>query len=280
VFDLTLLDGKPWRGEYVDQWRCQGEKPYRNDKGNRAKCPYSHKGAWFDAPAPSRCGKCGSQTETVSKWIPFDNHKNRLNLFRLVYAYTEEANVSPLTPLLVGGKPAVEMHFELPIPGISTSEGESFTAVGHLDSVKQETETSGFITDLKTTKKTLGDGYFRQFSPNVQIEWYDTFGKFVIPGFEVQGILIEAAQLFVDGVRLELQPVFVNEGVTEENLKTLPYWLGQAEAFAKAEFWPQNKSNCAICPFRSVCTANPRERQEILEEHFERVYWNPTKERV
>jgi hypothetical protein len=278
VFEASFAeDGTPWRGVYEPQWHCNGERKYKNAKGNAAKCPYSHKGKWFLGAGPETCGECGSTTTSEERWLPYDKYKDRYNLMRLVYQYTEDANESPWTVASVNGKPAVELHFNLPLPW-TNSNGEQFGAAGYIDSVK--IFDGHYLTDLKTTTKSIGEFYFDQYSPNVQVDWYDMTASWVIPGFAIEGIVIEAAQLLVDGVRFTKQPIPIDPEVRKENVKEVEYWLSQAEAFARSEYWPKNKANCAFCHFKSVCKARPDVRQGILESNFERVQWDPTKERT
>jgi len=54
----------------------------------------------------------------------------------------------------------------------------------------------------------------------------------------------------------------------------LDYWIGQAEAFALANHWPMNKASCWNCPFASICSTDPGERQAFLNM-LPRRQWNP-----
>ena len=80
----AYADGSFWSGSYDVRWRCTGSEPYRNPKGNRAKCPWSHKGVWVPGLAPSHCGHCGSPTEVGRHWISNDPYKDRYTLVRLI----------------------------------------------------------------------------------------------------------------------------------------------------------------------------------------------------
>src|SRR6478609_67884 len=44
-----------WGGHYELMWKCKGETKYKNEKGNRAKCPYSFVSAWFPGSGPDFC---------------------------------------------------------------------------------------------------------------------------------------------------------------------------------------------------------------------------------
>ncbi len=73
--------GKPWGGVYADEWQCTGTKPFKNARGNRAKCPFNLKGRWFPGNGPSCCGSCGSSTVAERHYLPNDAKKNRLTAY-------------------------------------------------------------------------------------------------------------------------------------------------------------------------------------------------------
>ncbi len=279
VFDIHTDVWAPWGGAYVDRWHCTGTVPFKNAKGNRAKCPYSHKGAWFETPGPATCS-CGSPTEVRNLWLPNHKYKDRYNLMRWVWAYTEAQKGSPLETLVLDdGKPAVEMSFKLELP-FRTSTGEQYWAVGYIDSVKTFGD-EAFITDLKTTKNSIGSMYYEQFSPNVQMDWYAMGASFMITDRPLGGVIVEAAQLLTEGVTIaDPYQVRVDAGVMKENLAETQMWLDRAEEYAKANYWPKNRSSCFLCKMKAVCNASPDRRQAILEGNFERNRWDPTKERT
>jgi len=257
----------PWRGSYVEMWRCCGVNKYKNEKGNMAKCPYSHKGVWHEAPGPSVCGECGGDTETAARWLPFDPVKNRYNLMRFAFAYTEEdADRNWQTIRLNDGTPAVELVFRTPLP-IFTSMGEQFHSVGYFDNLASFNQ-DNYIPDLKTTKKTLNTKYWDGYSPNVQVDLYDLVGRIDFPDLNLQGVMIEGVQLLVGGVRLSRHQAHRTDDLREEFQADLAHWLRQLEEYATNAYWPMNRANCWLCPFRAVCAAVPDRRQELLEGNF------------
>lgn len=268
--------GEPWGGSFEDQWRCTGAEPYRNARGNRAKCPWSHAGRWYPAPAPDICGECGSATELEQRWVSEDHAKDRRTLVRLLVWYCLEAIDHPagLQPYVFpDGTPAVELSFSVP-SGFTTGSGEPILFAGHLDSIS--TYGAEFlITDNKTTKHMLGDTYFLQYNPNVQVSFYNLVGSVLWPELDLKGVLIEAAQTLVTGAEFGMRAIYQTEVQREEFYQEIGWWTKQAERFALDDYWPMNRSACYLCGFKKVCSVEPDRRQNVLETNFIKREWNP-----
>lgn len=302
IYNKALLRGSTWEeaqaeavegvfnashdfgGEFIDMWRCKGETlkgfPYRNAKGNVAKCPYSHKGKWFEAPGPALCGACGSETETVNRYFPYHKQKHRANLLRAVTWGAEEERDGPFRPIAdpVTQEPLVEIHFITKLEQVNRY-GENYWLCGYLDAVKSY-EDEHYITDKKSTKNWLGDAYYSQFAPNIQVNTYDYVGaRHLFPSLEIKGILIEAIQLTLDGARFGKHMIKRSEVLRKEYLYDTMYWIKQAEEQATHGYWPKNERNCYMCAFKEVCSSEPQHRQAILEGRFTKRVWDPTKER-
>jgi hypothetical protein len=276
-------NGRPWGGEYSPQWRCTGTTKYRNAKGNAAKCPYSHKGKWFPGEGPSSCGICTSPTHSERRYTPYDKVKNRESLVRLVEWYCEEqpeelggAGLSPYA--FPDGTPAVELSFKLPLP-FNTPDGQPYILAGHLDGIKTFGEIETFISDNKTTKGFLGPLYWKQYSPNIQVDTYDLAGSLLFPDLNIKGVAIEAAQTLVGGAKFATQVFYRTEGQREETLHEIGWWIKQAERFAADDYWPMNKTNCKMCAFNGICSKDPAQRERYLKADFRQERWNPLSER-
>lgn len=273
--------GHPWGGNYEDQWRCTGTEKFRNEKGNAAKCPFSHKGHWVPGTGPALCGRCGSPTETERRYIPANNAKNRHTLVRLMAWYCEE-QPDDLTKgfhalKFPNGKLAVELSFKIPLP-YQNKQGEYYVLAGHIDSLMTDgTET--FFDDNKTTKNAINASYWKQFNPNTQMSTYDLATNLLYPSLEIRGGLVEAAQVLVEGARFAIQPIYFNAAQREEYFAELQFWFDLAEQFAERGYWPMNRSNCKICPFNGICSKEPAKRQGYLEADFVKRPWNPLEER-
>lgn len=282
VVSWDFETASPKMGRYEAQWRCKGETKYKNSKGNAAKCPYSHKGAYFPAPAPAICGECGSNVETARNYIPEHNTKNRETLARVVTWYCldqpealEDGLHSYVFP---DGTAAVELSFAIPLPW-QNRYGEQYVIAGHMDQIGVFGD-ERFVVDQKTTTKGLNQAFFDSYDPNVQFDTYDLVGKTLYPDLEIKGVLIDAAQTMVGGARFARYPYYKTEAQSEEHLGDIGRWIATAEQYAVDGHWPMNKANCWRCPFKNVCNKDPAARERLLKADFKKEpRWNPLKTR-
>jgi hypothetical protein len=272
----------PWSGRYADTWRCKGSEPYRNAKGNRAKCPYARVGNFTEGIGPKSCGVCGSPTAQERRWLSDYQGKDRYNLVRLAAAYCDDAATSPrdgpFPYAFPNGQPAVELSVQIPLP-YKTVHGEPYLLTGHLDSIMVFGDEK-FIADNKTTARSLDTKYFAAYSPNTQVDTYDLIGSVLWPDLHLSGVLIEGAQVLRSGeIRLAIGPQHRSEEQREEFLREIDYWLGQAEKFATDSYWPMNRRSCWQCDFKSICSKSPSKRELFLRSNFTVRKWNPLEER-
>lgn len=278
------LDGSQWGGRFESQWRCTGTEPYRNAKGNRAKCPYSHKGVWMPEPTPDVCGHCQSPIQTSKNYIPGHPAKHRISLVRMLVWYVDEqpeALSEGLRPLLLpDGTPAVELSVRLPTPWKSPY-GDDYILTGHFDYIGVFGD-EAWIVDNKTTTKTLSDKFWQGYSPHYQLDTYDLFGSLMFPDLDLQGVLIDAAQVTKTGDPKFARHTFrKTEEQREEHWRNIEFWIRQAEQFALAGYWPMNKRSCFLCPFASICNKDPEFREGYLKGGFQQgPRWNPLAERT
>jgi len=285
LLNLTWnADGTQWGGHFEPQWKCTGTEPYKNAKGNRAKCPYSLKNSWFPEPNPDVCGVCGSPVQRQRNYIPVHAAKNRPSLIRMLIWYIddqpEELDDGLRPYIFPDGTPAVELSVRLPTPWKSTY-GDDYILTGHFDYIGVF-GSENWITDNKTTTKTLGDRFWHGYSPHYQLDTYDLFGSLMFPDLELQGVLIDAAQVTQTG-----DPKFARRGFRkteeqrEEHWRNVEFWIRQAEQFALADYWPMNKRSCFLCMFSQICNKDPAMREGYLKGGFQkRERWNPLKERT
>lgn len=285
ILNLTWNpDGTQWGGHFEDQWKCEGTTPYKNAAGNRAKCPYAFKDAWFPAPAPTICGSCGSAIIHSRNYIPDHPAKNRVNLIRMLVWYIDEQpedlNAGLRPYIFSDGTPAVELSVRLPTPWKSPY-GDDYMLTGHFDYLGVFGE-ENWVVDNKTTAKTLGDRFWAGYSPHYQLDTYDLFGSLMFPALDLQGVLIDAAQ-----VTATKPPAFARrtfrktEEQREEHWRNIEFWIRQAEAFALAGYYPMNKRSCFLCPFNDICNKDPSMREGYLRGSFtKRPRWNPLAERT
>ncbi len=238
---------------------------------------------------------------------PTGKYKNRKNLIALVIDYLDHIkDDATKTYIREDGRAAVELSFRFeldwgPKEAMKYPEGTSYIAIangdqrkvmgqpyllcGHLDQIVTFND-SLFVMDHKTSKTTLGDYYFDQYTPNNQMTFYSLAAKIVIDS-PVRGVIIDAAQ-----IKLE-EPNAFKRGMAmrtpellEEWTADLRFWLDQAERFAVADYWPMNDMACGMyggCKFRDVCSKSPSTRKVYLKSDFVQLpkeeRWNPLKER-
>lgn len=269
-------NGTPLLGSYEQVWRCTGVTKYRNPKGNAAKCPFSHKGKFWAAPGPEICGACGSPTETSDKWLPENPAKDRYQLVRLIVWYSEEVKGGYLKPIRYqhadGTHQAlVEVPWTLPL-------NEEFSLCGWFDAVKVigGLANEAYVTDYKTTKHTLGPGFFAPFAPDIQVSIYDLAGSMLFrDNLPYSGVAIEGIQTLLDGVRFDFRPFRKTPEQRAEFVKELGWWLATAREYAQEGYWPMNRASCHLCPFKEVCASPEKDRPRLLAERFEKSFWNP-----
>lgn len=279
VKDTFDVEQGPWGGRYDEVWRCTGTEPFKNTKGNKAKCPWSHKGKWFPAPAPGFCS-CGSPTITERQWLPTDKYKHRLSLVRLVagYCFDMEARPNWKPYKFDTGLPAVELSFKLPLP-IENKYGEPYVLAGHIDSI-MDNEGELFPADNKTTKKGLTNSYWKRYSPNVQVDAYDLAGATLFEQLKLKGVVIEAAQVLVsDAPRFGNQIFYRNDEQRREFLLDLEALLQEMQFNAERNYWPRRTVNCPMCIFQEICSKPPTRREDFLKADFHIRKWNPLEER-
>jgi hypothetical protein len=307
LFKATWPDGGAmWGGSYQDQWRCEGDVPFKNAAGRRAKCPYSHKDGkggflWWPAPAPDVCS-CGGTIQSQRNYVPGDKYKNRESLIRLFCWYVEdqpEAMDDGLKPYqFPDGRAAVELSFSMPLPfkamGWDTEPelggrppvygpyGPNFILCGHIDYIG---DFGGelFVVDNKTTTKSLNQKFWDSYSPNVQFDTYDLAGNLLFPDLPIRGIMIDAASVGVTGASFGRHIYYKTEAQREEHLHTIEYWIRVAEQLVQTygdKDWPMNKRSCWNCPFHGICDKDPKQRDMWLKANFtQHERWNPLQER-
>ena len=213
-------------------------------------------------------------------WQSTDNVKNRLTLIRTIVWYLEEYKDDPITTVIFSdGSPAVELSFSFDT-AYKSPAGEPYLLCGHIDRLGTMNGQT-FPCDVKTTKSTIGDNFFDQFSPHNQFSIYTLAAK-VVYSLPTAGLVIDGAQIAVTFSRFERRTSPRSEAQLNEWYQGLRYWLDAAEKYATANYWPMNESACGNyggCPFRKVCSKSPSIRAEWLKTDFLPRTWDPLKVR-
>lgn len=218
-------------------------------------------------------------------WLSDDPNKNRDTFLRTVVWYLDQfGKDDPLeTIVLANGKPAVELSFQFPL-GISPVIGEQMSYSGHMDRLVMFNG-EPWVVDIKTTKNTIGPGYFVKYTPDNQFSGYLLAGR-VAFAQPVRGLIVDAAQIAVTFSRFQRGPVTRTDAQIDEWADDLHTWLGLAAEMASRgadtvepeAAWPQNDKSCDIyggCQFRSICSKPRASRGQWLAAEFKRRQWNP-----
>ena len=230
-----------------------------------------------------------SLVETLKEILPlaqaqlsYEWPQNPHSLGRFVVWFLDknERGRAPST-LVLQGQPATEIQFEFP-SGLVTQSGEDITLFGTIDRLVTM-QGKAFPCDLKTTLRAIGTSFAENYSPENQFSLYMLAVRmfFNLPSDEM---LLYAAQVGQNFVRLETFLVSRSTGVLDEWVEALPFWLHQMEDCAEAALerqnagadpslaYPQNDKSCSMyggCQFRKVCSKSPAQRNQWLDLEFE-----------
>ncbi len=228
--------------------------------------------------------------ENNRPWISDEPTKTLKTLLRTIVWYLDQFRNDPLkTLVLSGNKPAVELSFRFPLAEILydtelengrdeyvAPSGESYVLCGHLDRVVEWNDEL-WVVDNKTTKTMLNDQYFSNYNPDNQVSLYSIAGAIILEK-PVEGVIIDAAQVQVNGSRFMRRPIPRTPGQLEEWLVDLKFYLRMLEEYARLNYWPRNDKACGLyggCKFRMICGADPSVRPQLLEAFYTRRVWDP-----
>lgn len=216
-------------------------------------------------------------------WTPNDRYKNRWTLLRTAIWYLDSHQDDILmTAMLQNGQPAVELPFTFDT-GYTAFTGERFWMCGKMDRIViYKPDSNYYITDVKTTKSTIGEYYFKKYSPDNQVTTYSIAGKMVF-GINVEGLIIDACQVAIEFSRFDRGLVERSQAQIDEWQEDLGYWLMNLNQCAERNSWPQNDSACdkyGGCTFRGVCSQkNPSSAMRVLEASYRERTWDPRRNR-
>lgn len=239
-------------------------------------------GADHDAATVSAVRYCLTETRVAlanGGWRPRDwgdSNKNRFTLVRTVVWYLEQFRDDPARTLILHtGKPAVELSFRFETDFKSLA-GETFWLCGHLDRVV-EFNNAVYGLDRKTTKHTLYSDFIEEYSPDNQMSLYDIALQ-VVYGIRGQGIIVDKAQIAVGFSRFERGFLPKTDEQRVEFYADTAFWIGQAELFARKNYWPMNDKACGNfggCVFRGICARSPQVREMWLKGLYTKRMWDP-----
>lgn len=235
------------------------------------KC--SAEGATHDVAVRSAVRRALKMTMS---WRSDDHYKNRKNLIRTIVWYFEQFKDDPIeTVILKNGKPAVELSWRFDT-SLTAYTKEPITLCGHLDRLGHFHDKI-WINDYKSTKSYISGDFFARYSPDNQFSTYTYAGK-VVYNLEIEGVIVDVAQVLVEGTRFQRGFAHRSDAQIDEWLHDFAWWIKSAEQYASKEYWPQNDKSCGMyggCPYRSICGKDPGERPLWLDVAFEDRLWDP-----
>lgn len=275
LYLYSIVLGRQPRGSRVDLdfgiWMHSGREQYylERARGQTHEQAIRHAVVWIlDATWNRTLGR---------GWVSGDPNKNRFTLLRTLVWYLDRWRDDPLqTIILANGKPAVELSFQFAIP-LEAPSGDHIRLSGHLDRVVNFNGDT-YLTDLKTTKHTLSQEYFSQFTPDNQMSFYSVASE-VVFGLPVQGLIVDAAQVAVTFSRFGRGLVTRTRSQLDEWFEDTQHYLQSAMDMAVAQHWPMNDKACFRCAFREACSLPPGDRMEYLSNAFTTRVWDPAKSR-
>lgn len=210
-------------------------------------------------------------------WTSDEPTKTRDTLIRSIIWYLDQFENDPCeTIILNSGEPAVELSFRFEIGIQSKLTGEEFVVCGHLDRVARFQDRK-WIMDRKTTKSTISEETFNNYTPDNQMTLY-TFAGNIIMDEPIAGVILDVAQVVVTFSRFQRRALQRTPAQLEEWTRDLAHWLAVAESHVAQNYWPQNDKACHLfggCPYRPVCSASPEIRPALLSALYTRRSWDP-----
>lgn len=147
-----------------------------------------------------------------------------------------------------------------------------------------------YVQDRKSTSHSIGSYYFQQYDLDNQMSLYTLASKatYKVP---VQGVMIDAAQIAVSFSAFQRGFTYRTNDQLEEWLRDTKSVIYKIWEHQKEGYFPMNDTSCSKyqklngemigtgCPFRGVCSKDPRVRQQYLESNFHKNPWNPLEAR-
>jgi hypothetical protein len=214
-----------------------------------------------------------------------DDKRNIPSLLRAIVWYDMAYSNDPFkTVMLIDGRPAVELSFQLNFPmqlyNWESGEHEDVIYCGHIDRIASY-EGRLYAVEHKHTTSALGDYYYDRYTFSSQISGYAAAIR-VVWGLDAVGAMIDSTSIGVTFARFGRRIATRVEEHLEEWLEDTKYWITQVYEAKKNQHFPRNTESCnrySGCEFRDVCYARPGARDAVLKADFHVEHWNPMKPR-
>ena len=212
-------------------------------------------------------------------WMSDNPVKNRRTLIQTLVWYLDNFADDPMeTVILANGLPAVELSFGFH-SGYRVRNVDVMLR-GHFDRLAMLGD-EFVIPDIKTTKNTLSQHWFDQWTPGNQFSLYAIAGKMVY-GFEIAKVIVDGIQVGAGFARFHRQAVPRPEPMLREWHRDLGRWIGNMAECADRADWPMNDKACDLfggCQFRELCSRSPAAREAWARGAYRRRIWDPTQVR-
>ena len=176
------------------------------------------------------------------------------------------ANDGYQTAVLPSGEPAIEVRFELPIPGTD------YRFSGRMDRIVTQGE-QVYIMEHKTTTTTLGSYFFDRYHPSYQTGAYCWAAQQLF-GQPASGVIIDAIQTAVGFTRCARQTVTLSPSQLNEWFDAVRSQINGVELARAKGRWHPNFAACnnyGGCDYRSIDALPPEFREGLIASEFERV---------
>lgn len=222
-----------------------------------------------------------------------DEHRSRTpeSLHRSIDAYlARHANEELETLTTNEGKPAVELHFRVPLGRVNDTD---ISYCGYIDRAVKFQEVP-YVLDHKTTGQSISTEkgsatYFGSFTPDNQFTGY-CFGAREAFGFPVRGVILDAMQVAKTKTEFARNIIHRTQAQVEEWRISALYTIGLAHHWAshskddlRPQHFPMNTRAChsryGACTFAGICGRDPSVREPFLATDFEVREWNPLETR-
>jgi hypothetical protein len=280
---------------------------------NRDRCKYARK-PQTDIPLGKSmamnvmiCRECGHRIERVRTWFHAHSKKTRGNLLRAVALYCDTPGLPPYA--FSDKSPATEVQHMVPLSILSPDE---LTIQRHLEDGVEETtfrrpyellvnidsisefDDAPAIRERKTTGLSRLDWRFwQQYEMCPQLDTYDLVGNvFYADGDQPVKVIVEATRVSNKGeTEIQRAPITIGPGRRAEWFAELQEVIKDVEArtIRAAEYeaahldptvhFPRRTTACitknGVCPYWKLCTAEPEDRETLIEAHYRVEHWNP-----
>jgi hypothetical protein len=177
------------------------------------------------------------------------------------------------TVAIIGGKPAVEWNFALPLPVLHPDTGEPLIFCGRLD-VVLDIFSGRYLTDDKTTS-SLGASWPNQWEMRGQFVGYAWAAREL--GLQVDGTLVRGVSILKTKYETAQKPVHQPGWKIDEWLSAVTHKLEYAKVLyaqhANVAAFGEPCNEYGGCEFRDICQA--RDHAGWLESNFVERNWNP-----